>query len=53
MIRLKILFQCTEVVIGQADWIIRHPGLTLKYSSKTIPLDGVDYKQKIDCLANR
>ena len=46
-------FQCSEVVIGQADWIIRHSGFTPEYSSKYIPLDGFDGKYKIDFLANR
>ena len=45
----RIIFQCYEDFIGQADWIIRHPGLTLEYSSAALPLDGVDDKQKIDC----
>ena len=45
-------FQCAEVVIGQADWIIRHPGLTLKHSIKALPFGGVDNKNKSDCLAN-
>ena len=46
-------FQCAEVFIEQDDWIIRHPGLTLEYSSKDLPLYGFDDKQKIDCLAFR
>ena len=52
MTSLRIPLQCAEVVIGQADCIIRHPGLMLEYSSKYLPLDGVDDKHKIDCPAN-
>ena len=44
-------FHCAEVVIGQAGWIIRHPGLTLEYSSRDLPLDVFDNKHKIEYLA--
>ena len=52
MTSIRISFQCTEVFIVHADWIIRHPGLTLEYSNKALPLDEVDEKHKIDCLDN-
>ena len=52
MTSLRIPLYCAEVVIGQDDWIISHLHLTLKYSSKAPPLDGVDDNNKIYCLEN-
>ena len=52
MTSLIMPFQCAEVVIGQAGWVISHPGLTLEHLIKYINLDGVYDKQKIDFLAN-
>ena len=53
MTSLGIPFQCAEFFIGQAGCIISHHGLTLGYSSKSLPFYGFDNKQKIDCLVNR
>ena len=37
----RMTFQCAGGVIVQDDCTIRHPGLPLEYSSKTLPLDEV------------
>ena len=46
MTSLRITFQFDEVVIGQDDWIIRQPGLTLESSNKELTLTEFDDKQK-------